>query len=285
MITVLKNYIQKVTWSISPRLSCAISYIHNRCKWPDFRNPKDLSEIVFSQILSGEVCKYVSYVDKIAVRGHVEEWGLGEYLPKIYGIWDKAEDIPFEKLPNQFALKTNNFVGGHMFCYNKNSFDFDIARQHMNRELNKVSKNIREIQYNKIIPKIFAEELIVDNSHLQPIDYKFHCCDGKVNGCLIVLCRGEKTGKRLVFYNEDWKKQDAFLRGKEKYKGECPKPDNYEQMLSIAKFIANKFTQVRVDMYNVNGKIYIGELTFTPEGGMMSYYTNQALKYLGHKSN
>lgn len=280
----IKKWGQSLTWKMSPRLSCSISYIHNRGRIPSFSNPKDLSEIVFSQMVSGKVREFTEYVDKVRVREYISEWGLKEYLPTLYGVWKKGSEIEPNDLPEKFALKTNNFCGGHLFCTNKEEFDFEYARKHMDHELEAVATELRESQYNNIEPLIFAEELIVDEKHLQPMDFKFHCCDGVVKGCLLCSGRGSEEGFKLSFYDVDWKCHPEFLRGPEKGKEEFEKPINYDVMLSIADTIAKHFEQVRVDLYNIDGRIYIGELTFTPEGGMMSYYTNEAIEFLGHDS-
>ena len=73
----------------------------------------DLSEIILSEILSGEICKYAPFVDKLTVRKHITAWGLGKYLPKLYGTWNSAEEINFDILPEAFALKTNHGCGHH----------------------------------------------------------------------------------------------------------------------------------------------------------------------------
>ena len=278
----IKKWVQASTWRLSPKLSCGISYYHNRNKIPHFDNPRDLSEIVFSQMIKGEIINYAPYVDKVKVREYVSKWGLGSYLPKLYGVWKHGYEIDFDSLPDRFALKTNNFCGGHLFCIEKDKFDFEDARKHMEHELKEVTSELRESQYNSIEPLVFAEELIVDPNNIQPMDYKFQCCDGIVKGCLLCSGRGSNDGFKLSFYDTDWICHPEFLRGSEKSDSVFEEPDNYELMLSIAERIAKNFEQVRVDLYNINGKIYIGELTFTPEGGMMSYYTNEALMYLGH---
>lgn len=277
-----KRFFQNTIWRMSPSLSCALSYIHNRHRIPNFKKPRDLSEIVFNMIITGENKRFVPYVDKIAVRQYIEGWGLGNYLPKLYGVWEKGDDIDFDKLPNKFALKSNNYCGGHLFCHDKSTWDVQYARKHMDEEIARASNEVRESQYNAIPPRIYAEELIEDPDNIQPIDYKFMCCDGQVKGCLVAIGRGTSSGVHLVFYNNNWEKYDDFLRGPEKSYEEIKKPENLSEMICIAERISKEFVAVRVDLYSIQGRIYLGELTFTPEGGMMSYFTNKAIDYLGH---
>lgn len=278
----VKDFVRKSSWKISPKMSCAISYIHNRHKLPNFKKPRDLSEIILRDIYTEESIKYAPYADKVEVRKFYEEWGLGSYLLKLYGVWDKASEIDFDVLPNKFALKTNNYNGGHLFCHDKSRFDFKMALRHMDEQLKKVHPNIREKQYCGIVPKIYAEELLEDPERTQPLDYKFHCCDGRVNGCFLGVDRND-TYVKYTFYNIDWHKRDDFMKGSHRSDKEIPRPQHLEEMIQIAKTIAPKFEQVRVDLYDIGEKVYMGELTFTAEGGIMSFFTNKAVEYLGHR--
>ena len=104
-----------------PYLYLTQLYIKKRHRIPNFKNPKDLSEIVMSEALYNNLGQYAPYADKVKVREYIEEWGLGEYLPKIYGVWDNVDDISLDVLPNKFALKTNHGCGNHIFCHDKTS--------------------------------------------------------------------------------------------------------------------------------------------------------------------
>lgn len=274
------SFLAKITYSITPRLYLTLSYIHNRGKLPNFKNPKDLSEIVFSKLISGEINDIYEYVDKVKVRDYITEWGLGEYLPKIYGIWDidKFDDIDFSKFPNKFALKANNGCGSHYICKDKSKMSVADARETLTKATTTKTWAVAETHYAKITPKIYCEEFIDDPVHGLPLDYKFMCCDGEIK-CILVCCEREK-GTRLVTYNTKWERLE-YIRNYERFDGEVDKPLELEKMIEIASTIAKKFEYIRVDLYNIGHKIYIGELTFTPEGGIMKYFTNEAIKKLG----
>jgi len=275
----INQLITKFLNAISPKLYFTICYFKHRGHLPNFKNPKDLSEIVISQILSGKINQYSKYVDKIEVRQYIEEWGWGEYLPKIYGTWDKPEDIEFDSLPNSFALKTNHGCGKHYICKDKSKLDKELAIKTINDALNTKFGRV-EKQYSQIKPRCFAEEYIDDGTGNLPLDYKFMTCDGEIKA--ILICVGRSTGIRLGFYDLNWKKR-AGIRAYERYEGDLEKPKSLEKMIEIAQDIAKKFPQVRVDLYCLpNGKIYFGELTFTPEGGLVRYFTNEAVTELGH---
>lgn len=219
------------------------------------------------------------YVDKILARQYIAEWIGEEYLPKLYGVWDKFDDINFNSLPDKFALKTNHGCGNHYFCSDKSKLDIEEARKTINKALNNRFHNSPEQQYELIEPKIFCEELIEIEGKEQPEDYKFMCCDGEIK--CILICLERKKGLKLAFYDLNWNKLD-YARGPEKYYGEVSRPKHLEEMIDIAKKIASNFEYIRIDMYDTGSRIYIGELTFTPEGGKLSYMTNEAVRKCGH---
>lgn len=274
----LAEFLTKIIGDISPRLQFSLAYFHNRGCFPNLRNPKNLSEIIGKQMITGEINQFAPYVDKIEVRKYIEKWGLGEYLPKLYGTWNKFEDIDFNTLPNKFALKTNNGCGSNIICFDKKNLDIEKARKVITDGLKIIVGGKTETQYALIKPRILAEELLSENDEL-PIDYKFHCFNGKVKGILLCLERSGKDGLKLLFYDTNWKREKIFKDEEANY--DVKRPEKLEEMLKISSLIASKFKQVRVDLYFVNNKIYIGELTFTPHGGLLRYFTMEGLEYLG----
>lgn len=275
----LKKALARLTCKISKRLYINLSYLHNRGKFPNIKDPKDLSEIIYNEMLSGEINKYTPFVDKLKVREYIEEWGYSEILPKVYGTYDKFEDIDFSVLPNKFAIKTNHGCGGHVFCIDKSTFDIESARHTIEKTMNTVF-GTTETQYHSIKPKIYCEEYIEDKTGQLPTDYKFMCCDGVVK-CVLIVSDRNNDDYKLHTYSVDWEPLD-YIRGKHKGIDRIEKPTNFDRMLEISKAIAEKFPHVRVDLYDSGDRIYFGELTFTPQGGIMSYFTNEALAILGH---
>lgn len=280
-----KEAVQYMAVNLSPTLYFTQLYLRYRYRWPNFKHPKDLSEIVMSEIISGKINEYAPYVDKVKVRDYIEEWGLGMYLPKLYGVWENADDIDFESLPDKFALKTNHGCGNHLFCHDKKAFDVEYARKQMNKLLKTTFGERRESQYGLIHPLVYAEELLEEPGVKQPFDYKFMCCDKEVRFILMTSERGvAKTGVKLSAYNLNWEKLD-YMRGPEASTKDYPSPpkEELQEMIDIAQQIAQRFEHVRVDLYDIQGKIYIGELTFTPEVGILSYFNNKAVDAAGHK--
>ena len=278
-----------VNWvvSFSPKTYAYISYFHNRGRFPNLKNPQTLPEIIHSQIISGEVNKYYEYADKIKVREYIKKLGYERYLTKLYGIWDSVDEIDFDSLPSRFALKTNHGAGNHYICSDKRQLDIALAKKTINSALNEDYSKIHETQYNLIKPRIYCEEYIDDGvtNAIRPIDYKFHFIDGELKGILVVSDRNEKNAisYRLSTYDKEWNRLD-FIKGP--YKGDKPIecPANFQEMKDFASDAAKIFPQVRVDIYSDGHRIIFGELTFTAQGGTLSYYNNKAIIALGRNS-
>lgn len=279
---IIKGIVRTVVASC-PRLYITQLYIKKRHRYPNFNNPQDLSEIVFSEILNHEIETYAPYADKVYVRKYIEEWGLGKYLPKIYGVWESVDDITLDGLPSKFVLKTNHGCGNHIFCRDISNFNLTDAKEKIRPVLTQSYGSLLEPHYKLIPPRVYAEEFLEQKGSLLPTDYKFMCCDGKVKFILVAAGRGSDNGTKLVAYNKNWEKLD-YIIGPEKTDVEIPVPplDSLSRMITIAEDIASHFIHVRVDLYNIEGRIVIGELTFTPEAGVMSYFNDAAVKAAGH---
>lgn len=278
MNIALSKLLATIVSAISPKLYIKLSYFHNRGAFPNLKTPKNLSEIILASICSGKVNDYSRYVDKIEVREELKSWGFSTCLPKLYGVWDSPEDIDFEKLPNSFALKTNHGCGSHYICKDKKNMDVNVARETINAALVKRSWRV-ETQYNAIPPKVFCEEFIDDGTAGPPIDYKFLCLDGVIK-CILVVTAREGSKYNLSTYDINWNRLDLLIP-KHSQHPPLGRPKNLQEMVLVASEIATKFEFVRVDLYDLGDRIIIGELTFTPHGGILSNFTTGALEKLG----
>jgi glycosyltransferase involved in cell wall biosynthesis len=274
------SFLAKTVISISPKLYMKLSYLHNRGKFLNLKNPKNVSEIILASMYFGKVNEYSDYVDKIKVRDIYKEWGYEKYLPKIYGIWNTPDEIDFGKLPSAFALKTNHGCGHHYICADKSELNIENAKATLNHALN-TKFGLVETQYQSIKPMVYCEEYINDGTGNLPSDYKFLCTDGEIKCILIVTERTEKSYK-LLTYNTNWERLD-YVTPHYIAKNDFSQPKNLNLMVEISKQISKRFDFVRVDFYDLGSKIFLGELTFTPQGGIMSYFTSEAIKNLGRK--
>ena len=262
------------------RVNYTMRYYSHRRHLPNFKHPKDLSERILSAMLSKDFLKYADYADKVKVREYVKAKGLEDILLKQYGAWENANQIPFDQLPDHFILKANNGSGGHYICTDKLKMNIPVVIKEMNATLEGAS-HLRntEPHYCAIKPMILAEELMGDGSVL-PTDYKFHCIKGKVAD-VFVVCERE-SGAKYCTLDTSWQ-QLPYTKPEFMPASIPPKPEHLKEMVILAEKLSSDFEFVRVDLYDFNGKIYFGELTFSPWGGIMNSYSNEGVEILGRK--
>ncbi|HGF9895312.1 TPA: ATP-grasp fold amidoligase family protein, partial [Campylobacter lari] len=268
------------------------SFFHYK---PDFRKPKTFNEKIIHRILFDRRDIYTFLADKIKVRLYIQyilEHGVSNnnifevlsknidelsselqntnkcvYLPKIYGIYKHTKDIDFNQLPDSFVIKTNHDWGGVVVVDNKAKFLADINKKieclaklqkHLDRNYYDISK---EWHYKNIIPRVFIEEnLNQNNNDLK--DYRFHVFCHKTK--FIQVANSSHTCNNLYYPN--WKVFPIVYLNKRDPR-EIKKPDKLKKMLKLATLLSTDFDYIRVDMYYIDTKIYIGELTFTPNCG------------------
>lgn len=212
--------------------------------------------------------------DKYLVREYVISKGCSELLTTLLGVWEKADDISWESLPQKFIIKCNHGCRFNIICTNKDLFDIQKASDMLNTWLKQSYGDEYAEQgiYGNIKRKIICESYIETQDGLPPKDYKFFCVDGKVN-FLYVASRPEGdliAQEHLDFYYPDWTYIPVKREGHECI-GPIEKPLGLEQMIYYAEKLSKGFPFVRVDLYNEGGKIYFGELTFTPCGCLGKY--------------
>lgn len=256
-------------------------YLQLRKKIPNFKHPKTLSEHIISIMHTPTFLKYADLADKVKVHEYIKAKGFEDILLKHYAIWDNVEDIDISDLPNKFVLKPNNGSGGHVYCRDKSSFDLENARQILRENLERAEGYFMEPHYLNIEPKIFAEEFLDLGEGKTLIDYKFTCVKGEIVD--VFLAGEDESGKRgWQTVDEQW---HILPYIKEDYRlSNLPsKPHKFQQMLEIAKCLSKDFEFVRVDLYEYNDRVYFSELTFSPWGGLLYGYTNEADELLGKK--
>lgn len=269
-----------IAFLFGQKVNFTLRYYSNRHRLPNFKNPKDLSERILASMMSKEFLKYADYADKVKVRDYIKKKGLEDILLTQYGSWEDANEIPFDELPDKFVLKANNGSGGHVICTDKSKLDKAEAIEQLNKTLKKVLRFKKtEPHYAQIKPMVLAEELLGDGKVL-PVDYKFHCIKGRVAD-VFVVCERE-NGAKYCTLDTEWNPLPYTLP---KYlpKRIPEKPAHLAEMVAIAEKLSEDFEFVRVDLYDFDGRVYFGELTFSPWGGMMNSYSTEALEILGKK--
>ena len=255
--------------------TCPVFYVKRQYKYIthhklNLKNPVRYTEKL--QYLRLFVYPYDELVIKCAsrdgAREYLKELGLDRLLIKSYGVFEKFEDIDFDKLPNAFVMKCTHACAFNMIVRNKSKFDKEAARKQFKKWLKTNYGNMTcEKHYSPIKPQIIIEEYLGELEHL-PVEYKIHVFNGVAKSMYVVTGRGEDI--RYNNYYIDWTPFDGSqFNGWKKTDYELTPPSNWTEMIKIAEQLGKKFPFVRVDLYNINGKIYFSELTFTPAKGTL----------------
>lgn len=245
-------------------------YLFEMHKKLDLNNPTTFNEKLQWLKLYNRRPEYTRMVDKYEAKKYAASLVGEEHIIPTLGVWDRFEDINFETLPNQFVLKTTNGGGnlGVIICKDKAHLDKEHARCVLNKSLkSNIYKTFREWPYKNVKPRILAEKYVVDESG-ELRDYKFTCTDGTAHN--VMLCMERNSGDtKFYFFDRGWNLLRINKRGKDAPEGfTVPKPQNVEQMFDIAAKLSQGLPYARVDLYNVNGTIYFGEITFYPQSGL-----------------
>lgn len=204
--------------------------------------------------------------DKYTVRQWVADKIGEEYLIPLIGKWSGGDEIDFDKLPSKFVLKTSNGSGTNIIVKDKSNLNILVARARLNRWLHTEYAYLKgfEMHYALVPPCIIAEQLIECPYEDLP-DYKFLCFMGKVYYCWVDIGRYHNH-KRNV-YDLEWNLMPWNQYDYGNSETPIDRPKNFEKMIEIASTLCKGFSHVRVDLYNIDGRIYFGEMTFTNGSG------------------
>lgn len=273
--------------TISKKNFVGLSYKRHTHKNMNWENPEDLNQKIQWLKVYGDTSQWPKLADKYLVREFIKEKGYEDILIPLLGVWNDAREIDFSKLPNKFVLKPNNGSADVIIVKDKSNLDIQEVIKKLNWSMkHRFGLENAEPHYFKIKPLIVAEELLEQNDNLSEeslIDYKVWCFNGTPN-CVCVYCNRKGGQVQKSTYDLNWQCHPEMAvvnfhsqPGRE----DIPRPKNFEKMLEIAKVLSQGFPEVRVDFYNIDGKIYFGEMTFTGAGGFIDFYTEDALVKLG----
>lgn len=241
-------------------------------------NPKTLADKISWLELNGD-CKIMARLaDKYEVRSYVAERGLVDTLiPLCGGPWDNIADIDVAALPPQFVLKATHGCEMNYICKDKAALDVADMLIHARKWLaSDYSRASVEPHYKMIPHRIYAEQYVGGMDDV--IDYKFHCINGSPS--FILTCSNREESLKLNLYDLDWNPIEG-LQGAMKNTDEIVKPSALSDMAEIARTLSSDFDFVRVDLYEKDGKVYFGELTFSPAVGVLPYFTDEFIDYWG----
>ena len=243
----------------------------------DLKHPQTFNEKLQWLKLYDRKPIYTTMVDKYEAKKYVANILGEQYIIPTLGVWDKFEDIDFDKLPSQFVLKCTHDSGGLVICRDKSKFDIEAARKKISRSL---KRNYfwqgREWPYKDVKPRIIAEKYLTGDLP----DYKFMCFNGEPRA--IQFCNNRFTGKELTmtYYDVDWKKL-PFEREGHPNTSIVPPPPQLDKMRKLAEILSKDIPFVRIDLYENNQQLYFGEMTLYPGSGFPRFTPEEWDKIVG----
>jgi hypothetical protein len=253
---------------ISDRLYIQLRYWLVFGRRPDLDHPRTYTEKIQWYKLYGLKPAYALLADKYAARSYFRRKAGESYLPKLLGVYDHVEDIPFHELPQKFVLKATHSSGWNILCHSKDQLDIQQTRQQLKKWL---SSNYywvgREVNYRHISPRIICEEMLPSPPG-GLLDYKIVCFAGEPQ--FIEVDFDRFTHHTRNFYDLNWQRL-PFECAYPSHPTDCARPSKLKEMLSLAENLAAGILLVRIDLYLVGEQIFIGEMTFTPDNGFAPF--------------
>lgn len=264
------------------------AYIRFRRKL-NLKKPQTLADKVTYLFLHKNTPLMSTCTDKWAVREYLARKGLSKILiPTVGGPWSNVKDINFDSLPNEFILKATHGCKMNYFVPDKSKLDILSCKRTLQKWLDTTYGTYSMEPHYKPIPhRIYAEQLLDISGGLA--DYKIHCLNGEPSFILVCSERNAQACRMQVtldLFDVNWHTQNQYLQpsGLEIVgMGKIAKPQYLNNMLKIAHTLSANFSFVRVDLYEVQGKIYFGELTFSPACGVVPYFTDEFIKKMGNE--
>ncbi|MGG1486479.1 ATP-grasp fold amidoligase family protein [Peribacillus castrilensis] len=274
-------HLRLVQTFIPDELYLRIQYKNFMGKNLNLKDPKSYNEKLQWLKINDRNPNYTSLVDKYEVRDYIEKTIGNEYLISLIGVYNTFDEIDFDVLPDKFVLKCTHDSGGLVICQDKSTFDKESARRKINKCLRRnYYYSHREWPYKNIKPRILCEKYMVDESGTELKDYKFMCFNGEVRCSFVALNRNSPNGLNLDFYDLDWNLM-PFQRHYPNSGTKINRPKNYEKMICFAERLSKDIPFLRVDFYEVEGRLYFGELTFYPGSGFAEFTPESYDELLG----
>lgn len=271
------EYIQRhylAPWIKDDKTYIKWNYFFGMGKFPNLEKPQTFNEKLQWLKLHDIHPEYSRLVDKYEVKEYVKELLGEEYIIPTLGVWDRFEDIDFDKLPNQFVLKCTHDSGGLVICQDKSKLDINKARKKISKSLKKnFFLEHREYPYKDVKPRIIAEKFMVDESGTELKDYKFFCFNGKCK--MLFVATDRNIGDVKFDFFDDKFNHLPFKQGHPWADKEIKKPVGFDKMIELSEILSKGFPHVRVDLYDINGQIYFGELTFFHFSGNVPFHPDE----------
>ncbi|MBQ8945674.1 MAG: glycosyl transferase [Lachnospiraceae bacterium] len=253
----------------------------------NLEDPQSFNEKIQWLKLNDRDPVYHILADKVEVKKWVAERLGEEYVIPTIGIWDNADEVDFEALPERFVIKCSHNSGlGNCVCTDKTKLDYSLVRNELNRYLEQDYYLLyREWVYKDIVPRVIAEKYMGPGGTESLVDYKVHCFSGKPRFIQVIGGRDYKTHNAWqVVYDTDWNEQTWTFGTFHKTDEVISQPSCLAELLEAAESLSDGLRYVRVDFYIINNRIFFGEMTFYPHAGMYRhnrYFTPEINRFLG----
>ena len=268
----IKSVIKKMLKILPDKYYIKLKYRIFFHKKLDLNNPVTYNEKLQWLKLYDRNPFYTTLVDKYKVKQYVEKVIGEEYVVPLLGVWDSVQEIDIENLPEQFVLKCSHDCGGIRICKDKKTFNLDEAKQFLKNQLEtNYYYDHREWPYKNVKPLVFAEKYLEDSNKSDLKDYKFFCFDGDPKLMFVASDRNnENEETKFDFFDMDYNFLD--IRNGHPNSAALPeKPIHFELMKELASKLSKGISQVRVDFYEIDGKVYFGEMTFFHFSGFVPF--------------
>lgn len=234
-------------------------------------NPKTFNEKLQWLKINDHNPEYTMMVDKYEVKKYIENIIGEEYIVPTIGIYNSFEEIDFAKLPYKFVMKCTHDSGGIVICKDKSTYNKKNAKQKINKYLKRnFYYSGREWPYKNVKPRIIIEKYMEDKNQPNILDYKFFCFNGKVE-YLYVSAGSHSKEQCLQFFDRDYNSVDCRRNDYRSFDELPPCPKSFNKMIEYAELLSKGIEHVRVDFYEINGKLYFSEFTFYTGSGFIPF--------------
>ncbi len=255
---------------LGDKLFYQLSFLIHHRRIANLKHPRSFSDKTVWLSLYDRNPEYNKYVDKYDVREHITETIGEKYLNDCYGIYNSVDEINFDELPDSFVLKPTHASGWVIACPNKAKLDIEDAKMKLSRWMKLNYYNITgEWVYKNLQPRIICERFLKNEEESGLTDYKFYCFHGEPR--FIQVDRDRFANHNRTYFTPNWEKINFELGGCPTSTNEINAPENFKDMMKIARTLSEGFKFIRVDLYEVEKKIVFGELTLYNGNGLLKF--------------
>lgn len=282
--TFFDKFAPRLLKSLSDEQYTRINYLWHYRRPLRLNAPATLNEQILWLMLYNRDPLVAHCTDKSTVGEYVRTVVSAEILAPRFGVYERAEDVPYDSLPDQFILKATHGSGWNIICRSRSTFDRDAATARLSKYLRTNYYDFRrEWAYKEIKPRILCEQLLLDSHGNIPIDYKFFYFHGEPR--IVEVDYARFTAHTRNLYDTHWRLIPCQYRSPNNPAAEASPPEALPELLAISRRLSSAFPFVRVDLYLVGARIFFGELTFYPGGGFSRFHPSSFDRLFGSYLN